>query len=374
MISSKWLQSNDPWAYNHDQQLWERADTDMHFGIHLGDEPLGVSARTHLSTLLRIVEAGQEAGFTYFTLGQHFGYRGIRWLQPVPTLARLCSNLDRDARLGTSILIAPLYPPVMLAEEIATLDIISDGQLVVGLGTGYLPEEYAALGVDFNERYARLDELLQLLPLLWTQPAVSFDGRFTQLTDTPTHIHPLQRPGPPIWVGAMAQAGVRRAARLADAWTITPQQTITEIDALIRVYANERTRTQRPFGYLPLRREIHVGSSFEHALDTFTRNAHYKYDAYVNRGMNLLSAAQVRDSFDETVANHVILGTAESCRQQIVDIAGRIPVDPIIFRPHWPGMDVDDAIEDIQRIGREIVHPLRDLSPITMQEFMETVE
>lgn len=338
----------------------------MEFGIHLGDEPLSVDPRQHLDTLLAIVEAGQQAGFSLFTLGQHFGYSGIRWLQPIPTLARLAAETGPDVRLGTSILIGPLYPPVVLAEELATLDVITGGRLVVGIGSGYLPSEYAMVGLPFEERYARLEELLSLLPVLWGSDVTDFEGPFTTLSGVPRHLRPLQDPGPPIWVGAMGSAGVKRAARLADAWTITPQQTVDEVRALIGDYATTRVRAGKPLGQLPLRREIQVAESFEAAVDAFAHVAQYKYESYLERGMDMLSASQVRDSFANTVSSHVILGDPQSCREQIVGIAQALPVNPIIFRPHWPGMSRALALQEISRLGREIVQPLSDLQPIEM--------
>ena len=91
---------------------------------------------------------------------QHFVFPDSRWLQPVPLLARLAAEVDPDVRLVTTVMIAPVYPPVLLAEELATLDIVSEGRLIVGLGAGYMREEYAAFGVPFEERFARLEECI----------------------------------------------------------------------------------------------------------------------------------------------------------------------------------------------------------------------
>ena len=173
----------------------------MEFGILMGDERVEVPAAEHLDTLLRVAAAAQRNGFTYLTIGQHFLYDGYRWMQPVPLLSRLAAELDDNVRLGTSIIIGPLYHPVMLAEELATLDILTGGRLVVAVGTGYLPAEYERLGVPFKERYQRLEELLTIIRLLWSQDRVSFTGRFWRLDDVPVHLKPLQQPSPPIWLG-----------------------------------------------------------------------------------------------------------------------------------------------------------------------------
>ena len=333
----------------------------MEFGILMGDQPVDTSPAEHLDLMLRKVEAAQKAGFKYLTMGQHFLYDGYRWLQPIPLLARLAAELDGDVRLGSSIIIGPLYHPVILAEELATLDIITRGRLVVGIGTGYLPTEYENLGVPFKERYGRLVEMLELIPLLWSQDRVTFHGKYWQLEDVPTHIRPIQQPRPPIWLGAMKEAGVRRAARIADAWTITPQQSIDEVTQLIRAYAEERIANGLPLTPLPLRRELMIGADLDDALAKFASVARGKYEAYVGRGMNLLSESDVREEFARTVQDHVILGSAEECRRQIRDIAARLPIGPLIIRPHWPLMDAEQTEAYLEEVGREIVQPLASL-------------
>jgi Coenzyme F420-dependent N5,N10-methylene tetrahydromethanopterin reductase and related flavin-dependent oxidoreductases len=317
-----------------------------------------------------VAAAAQRNGFTYLTIGQHFLYDGYRWMQPVPLLSRLAAELDDNVRLGTSIIIGPLYHPVMLAEELATLDILTGGRLVVAVGTGYLPAEYERLGVPFKERYQRLEELLTIIRLLWSQDRVSFTGRFWRLDDVPVHLKPLQQPSPPIWLGAQKELGVRRAARLTDNWTVTPQQNVADVDALARVFAAERMTLGLPLHPLPVRRELMIGRDRDDALRRFAAVARGKYEAYADRGMRALSREQVRARFASTVRDHVILGDAEDCRDQVRDLASRIPMGPMLVRPHWPGMSADAAVAYLDAVGREIVAPLRDLEPVSFEDFL----
>src|SRR5579872_3110364 len=124
-------------------------------GLLLSDVPVSVSPSQQFRDVLRIVEAAQANGLTYIAIGQHFLYGDLRWLQPVPLLARLAAEVDPHVRLVTQVMIAPLYHPVMLAEELATLDIVSEGRLIVGLGLGYRIAEYAAFDVNFKQRGRR---------------------------------------------------------------------------------------------------------------------------------------------------------------------------------------------------------------------------
>ena len=120
----------------------------------------------------------------------------------MPVLARRAGGLDPHVRLVTQILIARLYHPVMLAEELATLDVVTDGRLSVGLGLGYIPAEYELFGVPFNQRGARLNETIEILKLIWTHDRVSYRGKHFALYDIPVNIRPIQQPHPPLWLRA----------------------------------------------------------------------------------------------------------------------------------------------------------------------------
>src|SRR4029453_6755564 len=106
--------------------------------------------------IVRIADAAQRNGFTYIAIGQHFLYGDLRWLQPVPLLARLAAEVGPDVKLVPQSMIAPLYHPVIRAEEIATLDVVTEGRLVFGAGLGYRPEEVDYLRVPYNERGRRV--------------------------------------------------------------------------------------------------------------------------------------------------------------------------------------------------------------------------
>ncbi|GAA3952209.1 LLM class flavin-dependent oxidoreductase [Gordonia caeni] len=336
----------------------------MEFGFLLGDQPLSVPPEEHLDLLLRNVEAGQRAGFTHFTIGQHFLYSDYRWLQPIPVLARLAAEIDDDVRIGTTVLVGPLAHPVQLAEDLATLDIITGGKLIVGLGTGYLEREYAAFDKPYKKRYSMLEEMIELMTALWTQERVTFEGRYWQVDDMPTHVHPVQRPRPPIWLGAMKEVGVRRAARHGDVWTITPQQTIDQVADLVDIYVAERRALNLPLHRFPLRRELQVADSYDEALHDFAAVARGKYVSYASQGMGLLDQERVEREFLENVADHVLLGTGEQVREQITAIAQRLPVGPLLIRPHWPGMDAQQSARYLERVGREVVAPLKDLQSV----------
>ncbi len=120
--------------------------------------------------------------------------------------------------LGTSVLVMPYLHPMVLAKELATLDHLSGGRLVIGVGVGSLPEENAALGVAYDSRGGYCNEFIEVLRLLWTNERASFAGEFFAFDDLISSPKPLQKPHPPIVVGGNRPPALRRAARLGDGW------------------------------------------------------------------------------------------------------------------------------------------------------------
>ena len=136
---------------------------------------------------------------------------------PLVTLA-VMAGATRHVRLGTTVLIVPYRNPVVTAKMVASLDALSGGRVVLGVGAGWLPAESAMLSVDFKQRGAMTDEYLETMKELWTNPAPSFAGTYTTLGDVIFEPKPAQRPHPPIWVGGHSPAALRRTVRFGAAW------------------------------------------------------------------------------------------------------------------------------------------------------------
>jgi probable F420-dependent oxidoreductase len=142
---------------------------------------------------------------------------GMQWLDPLVALSVVAGVTDRIG-LGTSVLVLPYRNPVNLAAEAAALDVLSDGRLILGVGCGWMREEFTTLGIDPSERGARTDEYIQAMRALWTQDPASFKGRFVDFDGVVLATTPRTSGGPPIWVGGNTDAGIRRALRHGDGW------------------------------------------------------------------------------------------------------------------------------------------------------------
>jgi probable F420-dependent oxidoreductase len=136
-------------------------------------------------------------------------------LGPVETMTYAAACTQR-MRLGCVVFVSTLHSPVHLAKSLSTLDQLSQGRLDVGVGTGGPARPFAAFGVDGQRYVARFTEGLALMHALWTQPRVTFEGEFWQLTDAAMEPKPAQKPHPPVWIGANGATALRRAVRLGD--------------------------------------------------------------------------------------------------------------------------------------------------------------
>lgn len=138
-------------------------------------------------------------------------------LDPVTSLAFL-AGISSSVRLGTGVVVLPLRNPLVLAKALATVDVVSEGRLIVGIGVGYVEREFEALGVPFSDRGRRLEEHLAAMRAIWTERRPAFAGRYVAFDHVQARPNPLQEPHPPIVMGGYAPAVLRRTVREADGW------------------------------------------------------------------------------------------------------------------------------------------------------------
>ena len=205
----------------------------MEFGFNL---PISGPLATP-DEVARVAEAGEALGYAYLTLtdhivlpdmkapgypysesGEFFGEGPQNRLEQLSAAAFVAAR-TRKIRLVMAVMVVPYRPAVLAAKMLATIDVLSGGRLVLGIGAGWLEAEFDALGTPpFAERGAVTDEYLQAFRILWTEAAPRFSGRHVRFDDILFAPKPAQEPYPPIWVGGESPPALRRAARLGDAW------------------------------------------------------------------------------------------------------------------------------------------------------------
>lgn len=185
-------------------------------------------------------------------------YRSV--LDPVVALASVAS-VTEQARLGVAVLNAPFCPALLLAKQLASLDVVSGGRLDVGLGLGWAPEEFAALGVPYDRRAARLEEAIAVLRAAWGPDPVHVEGAFCSVPPALVQPKPVQVPGPPVLLGGSVEPALRRAGRLADGWISASRHDLRRIDEAITTVAAAAAEAGRDPGALRyvVRGVVHLG-------------------------------------------------------------------------------------------------------------------
>ena len=196
----------------------------MKFGLY----GINIGPCADPATAIRVAVAAESAGFESLWTAEHVVLPEPQppespipasepFIHPAVALAHLAGR-TRTIRLATGVIILPQRNPVVLAKELASLDVVSGGRLIFGLGTGYIPQEFAACGIPFAERGERTDEGIAVLRDLWTSPKPRFEGRFYRYANVDAHPRPVQRPHPPIVVGGMSAPAHRRAVASGNGW------------------------------------------------------------------------------------------------------------------------------------------------------------
>ncbi len=307
-----------------------------------------------LRALREQVRAARDNGFSSLFLGQHLLTGPMGMFQTNPLLGHLVDDAA-GMQIGPGVLLLSMMNPVLAAEEAATLDWLSDGNYVLAAGLGYRREEFQAMGVDQRERVGRLSEGLQLIKRLWTEDRVTHHGRYFQLDEAQASVRPKQKPRPPIWLGGDAEPAVRRAARIADAWCIAPTLSLRSMLDRLEIFRDERRKTGQPEDVsCPLIRECFVGRDAAHAAATSRAPLLFKYRAYAAWGQGETTKPDLSATFDHFAKGRFLIGEAEQVKDEILHYAENAGTDHILLRVQWPGLAHEEALGNIERIGKII--------------------
>jgi probable F420-dependent oxidoreductase len=201
-------------------------------------------AQVTAADTIRFARKAEELGFDFLWVSEHIvvvpeivPFQGPRFYEAVSAAAVILGATTR-VRLLTYIAVLPYHNPLMYAKQIATVDVLSGGRLVLGLASGHLQKEFQALGVPFAERGRRSDEYLKIMKELWTEERPSYRGEFYSFENLVFEPKPVQKPHPPIYIGGDAKPILRRAALQGDGWI--PWLTLPEEVPGCMAYINQQ--------------------------------------------------------------------------------------------------------------------------------------
>jgi alkanesulfonate monooxygenase SsuD/methylene tetrahydromethanopterin reductase-like flavin-dependent oxidoreductase (luciferase family) len=322
--------------------------------------PLDDDASARFDEQLEQVRFVRDAGFDAVFASQHYLAHPFQYLHPLPVLSRILAEAG-DMRIGTSIGLLALPSPVDVAEQLATLDVISGGRLTVGVGLGYRDVEFDAFGVPPDRRLRRFLDNLDVVRWMWSQEEVTFEAEHVRMDRVPVALRPVQRPHPPIWMAGHTDAAIRRAARRGLPWIAAAAHVDDSyLQHQVKVYRDACLEYGHPDLDLPILQELYVAPTEEQALDVVRRSLLLKYQAYRSWGQDsILPADQSFDrDFDELRQGRFIIGDPQTCVERILGLVEAVGPSHLLLRMQWPGMSQQDVLSNMQLFATEVMPAL----------------
>jgi probable F420-dependent oxidoreductase len=318
----------------------------MKFGISTLSRGNLVTRQSYLD----IAQAAEHSGFDFLSVNDHiivpgnldsaYPYtQGGHWsaaehghcFDQLATLAFLAGCTSR-LRLLTSVMVVPHRPLIATAKMLSTIDVLSNGRLILGVGAGWMKEEFELLGAPFEDRGRATDEYLEAFKELWTQERPAYRGQHVNFSDVIFSPKPLQKPHPPIWVGGESSAALRRAVRLGDAWYPGNNSQTKPLDTAARLGAaiGELHRVANAAGRSPASISVCllVQNPFEWA---------------------------VQETQDGT-ARRLFTGTSDDMMADAAALEA-LGISHVAIR--LGGTSIQQSLERIDRFGREVIAPSR---------------
>jgi alkanesulfonate monooxygenase SsuD/methylene tetrahydromethanopterin reductase-like flavin-dependent oxidoreductase (luciferase family) len=303
--------------------------------------------RPRLEDAVEQARLAEEAGFEWVVVGERHlhrpGYHEI-----LTSLAYLAAKTERIG-LATSGVVAPLYDPVVLAETLAHIDVLSGGRLTAGFVLGYRPEEFALYGVTQAERVARFEECLTILTRLWTEDEVTYDGKFTTISEAFLSPKPLQNPRPRLWNGGRVSAVLERTARMCDGWTTSFNEVDSDLPEKIAEYLSYPRGEGTLGAEVILCREGFCAPTSQAARQALEEPLRDLYDAYAGWKRTSSDASRYTQGWDDIAARSVI-GSPAECAERLAHYQ-EMGADGIILRVQPPGMPQSDVLRSIEAFG-----------------------
>ncbi len=311
--------------------------------------------------MLEEITAAEDMGFESAWLTEHHLLEDGYCPSLLVTAAAMAAR-TKKMRIGTGIYLMPLHNPLKTAEDAATVDLISNGRLILGLGLGYRPEEFEAFKVSLSERKGRIEESLEILKKCWAEGEFSHNGRYYNYDNINVTPKPVQNPIP-IWIGAFSEPAIKRAARIKAPLYIAAIGIIPIIKYLIDMhrgfladYGHDPDSVEQP-----VVREVYVSpdgreKSWERIKEhiAYTAKGYAQWGSFVDREGNLISDPNDPSIYDITLEQSII-GSPEECIETINQYKEAIPMDPLVCRFNFPGLDHKEAMRSMRLFADEVM-------------------
>ena len=323
-----------------------------------GQYPAGTDMQDAFTKACEVARLADKLGYSYLTKGQHYSMSPVQALQQTPFLARIMVEAP-NIKLVTGIVLLPLHKPLDIAEQLAAIDVMSGGRLIFGSGIGYREVEFKAFGMASKERGRRFEENLIAIRRLWTEEKVDMLGSHFELDGASCSVKPLQKPTPPFWIGANVDAGIERAARMADAWFINPHQTMATIERQLDVYRRALESAGKPEpNVLPIMRECYLAETEAEAIRIARPSLEAKYKSYHAWGQDKSMAAGDNNldmPFEQLLEDRFLLGSPDQVAEQLIGYSRRLGVTAVIPAFQSLGTPHAQVMESMELFAKEVM-------------------
>ncbi len=287
----------------------------MKFGIYssIANPPDGEHLDRCIDEVIAEAQLAEANGFDACFFGEH--HQDQDGFLPSPLIvATAVAAQTRRLQVGTSVILLPLHHPVHVAEDVITLDLVSKGRVILGVGIGYQAADFKAFAVPMEHRVALFEEGVDIIRKCWSGEPFSFHGSHYTLENIRIRPRPFQTPAPPLWIGASVPAAARRAGRLGDAFVATPSADLDSTVRLVDAYRQAALQAGRQ-PQVVLMRDAWVAQSRAEAAAVYGPEVMTAYRYYwQNRLAEFRNISpEVEFTLENLAPNRLILGDPETC-------------------------------------------------------------
>lgn len=323
------------------------------------DPPAGANMARVIDEIIAEAQAAEASGWDGCFITEHHQQEDGYLPNPL-LLAGLVGMKTQRIKVGTCVLLLPLHHPVHVAEDCAIIDLATKGRLVLSVGVGYQPPDFAAFEIPVAERATRTEEALAVIRHCWSGQRFSYAGKHFHYQDTLITPTPWQKPGPPIWMASWTPPGLRRAGKMADGWITDPVQCLPVIKEYAGRYrAAAEKAGKRP--YICLMRDAVIANSMQEAEaesgpTMYTHRFYFQYGAYVPDDYLKDVKKPEELTFAKVAKDRLVVGSPDDCLEQLQRWKEEIRPDYLIMRFRQPGgPSHQKTLEAIRLFGERVI-------------------
>ena len=324
----------------------------------------GISWNEPYRDMLECLPVAEDLGYESMFMATH--HAKTDGLCPAPLIACAgAASVTKSMRIGTAVLLVPMYAPLRLAEDIAVLDNLSQGRFVFGVAPGYVAEEFAAHGIPREQRVGRFEESLDLMVTAWTNDEFEFDGKYYKVPKTVLTPKPMQDPYPSIWYGVSATKSLQRAAKRGCVQIMSPRHGVDELKAHYEPYEAAAAEVGFDIPERPIIRQVFVMPTTAEAeaiaapaVNHLYREIYGKASAAGDRVLRADDGSVITDHDQvgfENFKDRYIIGDPDFAIESIKRYQQAVDPSEMVCWMHMPGISGADAMKSVKLFAEQVM-------------------